>query len=43
MTQFAADHTMLTLLGIAFVFAAGWSVYVLVRSIWLDEYGRPKE
>lgn len=43
MAEWVASNTMLVLLGIAFAGTAVWSVVVLIRSRWLDEYGRPKE
>jgi hypothetical protein len=43
MTEWASTHTMLTLLCIAGSATAIWAAVVLIRSLWLDEYGRPKE
>ena len=43
MSEWVADNTMLVLLGIAFIMAAGWGVACLLRSRWLDDYGNPRE
>lgn len=42
MTEWDANHTMLTLLCIAGAATAVVAVWTLLRSRWLDEYGNPK-
>lgn len=43
MAEWVASHTLLVLLCIAGAVTAVWAVAVLIRSRWLDEYGRKKE